>query len=118
MAAGFMIAMVLAAGTPGAAEATDVAYDAMIEGRHEVAIARLEDAATDDPARLINLAAAYAAQGRYAEARDAYERAAYADRFELETADGSWIDSRVLARRSLAALDQAVLTNTRMAQVD
>ncbi|WP_066552453.1 hypothetical protein [Croceicoccus bisphenolivorans] len=118
MAVTFIMAMVLAAGTQGAADKVDVAYDALSEGQSKAAIAQLEPAkASDDPAHLINLAAAYAAEGRYAEARAAYERAAYAERFELETANGDWVDSRVLARKALAQLDRSAV-DTRMASME
>lgn len=119
MAAGFMMAMVLAAGSPVAGDSVDVAYDALMEGRHDAAIAQLENATDrNDPARLINLAAAYAAEGRMAEARATYERAAFAERYELETADGKWVDSRVLARQALASLDVTRLDSARMANAN
>ncbi|GGD51939.1 hypothetical protein [Croceicoccus pelagius] len=115
MAATFILATVLAAGAPAAADSVDVAYDAMMQGKHEVAIEKLEG--TDDAARLINLGAAYAAEGRVLDARAAYEKAAFAERYELETADGQWVDSRVLARQALASLDRPYL-DTRMAKAD
>jgi len=119
MAVSFVMAMALAAGTQGAGDRVDVAYEALAEGRAEVAIAQLEPVENvDDPARLINLAAAYAAQGRVAEARAAYERAAFAERYELETASGHWIDSRVLARQAIANIDQGRMVEARMASVE
>ena len=118
MSVGIAAALLLAAGVPAAGEGADVAYDALVQGRTEAAIARLEGAEQSDPAVLINLAAAYAAEGRMAEARAAYERATFAERYELETANGEWIDSRVLARRALAAMDRSALDTTRMAQVE
>lgn len=119
MPAGFAIALLLAAGAPAATEGTDVAYEALLDGQHQAAIVQLENSdQAEDPAVLINLAAAYAAEGRFADARAAYERAALADRYELETTEGNWVDSRVLARRALAAMDRAVLDNTRMARAE
>lgn len=115
MAATFILATVLAAGAPAAADSVDVAYDALIQGQHEVAIEKLEG--TSDAARLINLGAAYAAEGRVVDARAAYEKAAFAERYELETASGEWVDSRVLARQALASLDRPYL-DTRMAKID
>ena len=47
-------------------------------------------------------------------ATSGFERAAYAERYELETANGQWVDSRVLARQALARLDRSAL-ESRMA---
>lgn len=114
MSATFMMAALLAAGAPAAADSVDVAYDALSQGRTDAAIAQLEPVESSDPAAMINLAAAYAAHGRVAEARTLYEKAAYADRYELETSSGDWVDSRVLARQGLAQMDKFAI-DTRMA---
>ncbi|RVQ68984.1 hypothetical protein EKN06_01850 [Croceicoccus ponticola] len=116
MSAFLALAFALAAGSSGTVDTVDVAYDALTQGRTEAAIAKLETRGnSDDPARLINLAAAYTAQGRFAEARATYEQAAFAERYELETADGKWQDSRVLARQAMAGLDR-MSVDTRMAR--
>lgn len=91
-------------------EPVDVAFDELTAQRNAAAIARIEsnqhlDEA--DPARLINLGIAYARQGDSDAARALFERAArHAQRLNLETATGDWVDSRALARRALAALDR------------
>ena len=87
----------------------DVAYEALAEGRTADAIAQLSDsraAETDDPATLINLGAAYAREGRTSEARAMFVAAMKSDiRYELELADGRWIDSRKAAKLALERLD-------------
>lgn len=88
----------------------DVAYDALSDGRASEAIARIEALLAqqpEDPALLINLAAAHLQQGDDEMAAEAYRRAADSSaRYELELADGSWADSRKLARRALALLER------------
>ena len=60
-----------------------------------------------DPAIQINHAVAAARLGDLAAARKSFGAAARnADRFELETLAGDWVDSRVLARRGIALLDE------------
>ncbi|WAT17550.1 tetratricopeptide repeat protein [Aurantiacibacter sp. MUD11] len=90
-------------------ETRDVAYESVAAGDMQTAIANLEAARAEnpgDPALLINLGAAYAATGDFARAEEAY-RAAIAsnDRYELELADGQWIDSRRAARLALLSLE-------------
>ncbi|APE27857.1 tetratricopeptide repeat protein [Aurantiacibacter gangjinensis] len=91
------------------AETRDVAYEELTSGEAASAIALLEAARVEnpsDPALLINLGAAYAAAGEYARAEEAY-RAAIAsnERYELELANGDWIDSRQAARLALLSLE-------------
>ncbi len=92
-------------------ETREVEYDALASGEARTAIAQLEQARADnpgDPALLINLGAAYAAVGEYALAETAYREAiASEDRYELELANGDWIDSRRAARLALLSLGQA-----------
>lgn len=90
-------------------ETRDVEFDALVSGEAAAAIQRLEAARAenpDDPALLINLGAAYAATGDFAKAEEAY-RAAFAseERYELELANGDWIDSRRAARMALLSLE-------------
>ncbi len=91
----------------------DVAYEALADGRAAEAIARIEALLAeqpDDPALLINLAAAYWQQGDYEMAAQAYRRAAEtAERYDLELADGRWMDSRSVARQALARLESTQL---------
>lgn len=87
----------------------DVAFEELSQADNAAAIARIEanqQLEQSDPARLINLGAAYAREGRLAEARSLFEAAAHSEnRVRLETATGEWVDSRRLAYRALAMLD-------------
>jgi hypothetical protein len=89
----------------GAVDSTDVAYEAMSQGRTDQAIAQLRG--QTDPAALINLGTAYARKGMRGEALASFTAAMAADRYELQLADGSWIDSRRAARIAAARLDRA-----------
>ena len=109
----------LLAGQGLVADRVDVAYEALAQGDAVTAAARIEDndvLAEDDPARLINLGSAYLQQGMIDQARAMFEAAAMSPiRYSLETADGEWEDSRVLARKALAGLDRYTIDGTRMA---
>ena len=116
---GFAMIM-LAAGPVQAVEQVDVAFEQMVAGQDEAAIRQInanEELATDDPARLMNLGVAHARRGDTQAAREAFEAVLVTeDRQYLETAEGEWVDSRVLARQALAMLDEGrLVTNTRMA---
>ncbi|RPF71045.1 tetratricopeptide repeat protein [Aurantiacibacter spongiae] len=92
------------------ADQHEVAYDQIAAGEAQQAIARLEAARErmpDDPALLINLGAAYAATGNFEKAGECY-RAAIAsdDRYELELANGEWMDPRSAARLALRELER------------
>lgn len=91
----------------GAIDNTEVAYEAMTQGRTDAAIEQLRARAGDDPAALINLGTAYARKGMRAEAKASFDAAIAADRYELQLADGSWMDSRRAARVAAARLDKA-----------
>lgn len=86
-----------------------VAYAELRAGENEAAVAKLTgDSGVDarDPSRLINLGTAYARLGRTADARAAYRAAAASPiRYDLELADGSYMDSRWAARTALAGLE-------------
>ena len=96
--------------TAAESDRVDVAFEALAEGRTEEAVVQLQEsrrAQSDDPAVLINLGTAYARQGRTDEARAMFRAAlTSSERYELELADGRWIDSRAAARMALANLDQ------------
>ena len=98
----------LAVETPSADRAPDVAYEELASGRSDAALQKLEAAGalqSDDPAALINLGAAYAATGNTSKAMASYRAAmASAERYDLQLADGSWMDSRVAARAALQRL--------------
>lgn len=108
MLAGLMFsqAAVLTEPQPGRVETTDVAYEAMAQGRTDAAIAQLREAAGSDPAALINLGTAYARKGMRAEAMECFTAAMAGERYELQLADGSWMDSRRAARIAAARLEK------------
>ncbi len=86
----------------------DVAFEELQDGRNAAAVARIEanqTLETDDPARLINLGTAHARLGDNDTAARHF-MAALASRtpYELELADGSWVDSRRAARMALDGL--------------
>lgn len=104
-------------------ETVDVAYEELASGQNQAAIQTLETSEAleaNDPARLMNLAAAYAREGELAEAQAMYRAAIFSEERQLlETGDGRWVDSRVLARQALAALENsAALAATRMASAE
>jgi hypothetical protein len=83
----------------------DVAYSAMTHGDNDAAIDKLRASAGSDPAALINLGTAYARKGMKREAAASFAAAmASSDRYELQLADGSWMDSRRAARIALDRL--------------
>lgn len=88
----------------------DVAYDELRAGRNAEAVERIRASgllADGDPAALINLGAAYARQGDKQGARDCYRSAILSKtRYDLELADGEWMDSRAAARLAFVRLDQ------------
>lgn len=114
-----LITMLLAAATASvvpvpapSAGVADVAYVELVNGNAAAAVRKLEADRADraDPALLINLGAAYARQGATDKALAAYRAAiASPDRYELELANGTWMDSREVARQALANLQRASL---------
>jgi len=89
-------------------EQKQVAYDALVEGDAERALADLEARRVqepEDPALLINLGAAHAQLGQAERAAAAYQAAIDSKtRYQLELADGRWIDSRRVARMAMDSL--------------
>jgi Tfp pilus assembly protein PilF len=112
------LAVTVAAVMPAAALAetasepdrVDVAFEALAEGRTAEAMVQLQasrEERSKDPAVLINLGTAYARQGRIDEARAMFEAAmTSSERYDLELADGSWVDSRTAAKMALANLGE------------
>ena len=92
------------------ADVLPVAYAELKAGENRVVVEKLTgDTRLDarDPSRLINLGTAYARLGRTAEAAAAYDNAIGSPiRYDLELADGRYVDSRWAARTALANLDQ------------
>ncbi|HEU4651005.1 MAG TPA: tetratricopeptide repeat protein [Croceibacterium sp.] len=101
--------------TPGAEPPTmeqrEVAYAEIAAGHPDAAIRAIEARLAtdpDDPALLINLGAAYARKGDADRAAKAFQAAIDSrTRYELELADGTWVDSRQAARRALETLRTA-----------
>ncbi|MYL97659.1 hypothetical protein GR702_07705 [Novosphingobium sp. FGD1] len=87
------------------ADGADVAYRELAAGQSHEVVRKLEGAGAgdiQDPAVLINLGAAYARAGMTDKALAAYRAAiASPERYDLELADGSWVDSRTAARMAL-----------------
>ncbi len=112
------LTLILAAAiaSPGAVDAVDVAYADLSRGRNEAAIVRIEanaDLPADDHARLINLGIAYAREGRVDEARAMFRAALrHGEAVRLETADGTWLNSRALARQALQMLDRGEFSSS------
>jgi thioredoxin-like negative regulator of GroEL len=89
-------------------ELRDVAYEELATGQTEAALGLIQaELATrpGDPALLINLGSTYLRLGRVAEAQAAFAAAeASGTRYDLELADGRWVDSRRAARLAQADL--------------
>lgn len=87
----------------------DVAYEDMTKGHSAKAVTALEASLKDnpgDPATLINLGTAHARMGDDESAARAFRAALNSPiRYRLELADGTWVDSRVAARRALMRLE-------------
>ena len=89
-------------------EEVDVAYEELRAGKNEEAVDKLTRkgaAQSGDPAALINLGTAYAREGMADKALASYRAAIDSpQRYELELADGSWMDSRWAARKAIQNL--------------
>lgn len=100
-------------GETGQTESHDVAYETLASGEARQAITNLEalrEQNPGDPALLINLGSAYAELGDTETAAQYYREAAESDtRYQLELADGSWVDSRRAARTALRRLEESTL---------
>lgn len=88
----------------------DVGYSELAAGQPQAAIERIQaNRAVDanDPAALINLGAAHARMGDLADARMVLTAAiASPERYELQLADGRWMDSRRAARLAMSQLQE------------
>ncbi|RYG28396.1 MAG: tetratricopeptide repeat protein [Burkholderiales bacterium] len=86
----------------------EVAFEELTAGQPEAAIAKIEangGVASRDPAALINLGNAHARLGRTEKALEYYSAAIASDvRYDLELADGRWLDSRQAARMARDSL--------------
>jgi len=85
-----------------------VAFAELRAGENQAAVEKLTGETqldARDPSRLINLGTAYARLGRTADAKAAYEAAAASPiRYDLELANGDYMDSRWAARTALTNL--------------
>lgn len=101
-----------------AAPGVDVAYQSLAQGQDQLAIEQIEantELETDDPARLINLGIAHARKGDENRARQYFQAAIDSrERYDLETAEGAWVDSRMLARRAMKMLVRGEFSASRM----
>ena len=107
--AGLMLAQSASAITVEGQPQTDLlGYQALSAGRPDLAIARISAdpvMSASDPAALINLGTAYARTGDHAAALARYQAALTSrDRYDLELADGRWLDSRAAARLAIVML--------------
>jgi Tfp pilus assembly protein PilF len=86
----------------------DAAYEQMANGNMLQVVARLRDSERDasaDPSRLINLGTAYARLGRVDDAMRVYKAAATSsERYDIELADGTMMDSHAVARLAMKRL--------------
>ena len=87
------------------AEAADVAFDELRAGQAQAAIQRIRAnraVEADDPSALSTLGAAHARSGQAEQARGYYLAAvASRQRYDVELADGRWMDSRRAARLAI-----------------
>ncbi len=94
-------------------QTTDVAFEAIAAGHNAEAISALQDRLAEnpgDPALLINLGTAYQRSGDSQRAAAAFQAAVDSGtRYQLELADGSWVDSRHAARLAMQSLDRTML---------
>lgn len=114
MAATALIVTALLASSPvaptvdsNAPERADVGFEELATNRPEAAIEKIGNGThtSRDPAALINLGNAHARLGETEQALEYYRRAIESDmRYDLELADGSWMDSRHAAQKARDAL--------------
>jgi Tfp pilus assembly protein PilF len=88
----------------------DVAFEELARGDPVAAIERIRsnpEISENDPAALINLGTAHARMGQRAAAENYYRAAITSrQRYALELADGTWMDSRRAARLAMDRLQQ------------
>lgn len=100
-------------------EAVRIGFDELKRGQNVAAIQEImaNDAlSSDDPARNINLAVAYAREGDTAQAQAHFRAALLSEsRVTLQTAGGEWVDSRALARQGLRKLERGAFEGEQFA---
>lgn len=116
-----LTALALAQGSPSAATSAslmlptdapqmEVAYRELSADRPAEAVARIEAnrSVRNQPGALINLGTAYARMGRADKAMDAFQTAVRSrQHYDLQLADGRWMDSREAARLAMRKLELA-----------
>jgi len=94
-------------------ERVDVAYEELVAGDAEAAVLQLEAELAEhggNPALLINLGSAYAQLGNYERAKFYYRAARDCEeQYQLELANGRWLDSRDAATLALATVELEAL---------
>ncbi len=123
VAALLIVSAVLAHSSPpsitvdAGADRVEVAYEELMHGHPEAAISKIRSNRrldVDEPAALINMGSAYARLGRTSEAQACYRSAiASNNRYDLELADGSWMDSRRAARLAAKMLNKGTVLTLR-----
>lgn len=97
-----------------------VAYETLRAGQTDAAIRHLQassDLSPRDPSRLINLGSAYARLGQTEEAAAMFRAAADSPiRYDVELANGTYMDSRWAARMALARLESRTRGTVTLAQ--
>ena len=93
------------------AQSSGTVYGELAQSQAEATILRIlasDQFDSKDPATLINLGAAYAKIGQKDRALAMYRAAiASPDRYDLQLADGRWMDSRAAARLAAASLEKS-----------
>ena len=93
------------------AQSSGTVYGELAQSPTEATISRIlasDQFDSKDPATLINLGAAYAKIGQKDRALAMYRAAiASPDRYDLQLADGRWMDSRAAARLAAASLEKS-----------
>lgn len=93
------------------AQSSGTVYGELAQSQTEATISRIlasDQFDSKDPATLINLGAAYAKIGQKDRALAMYRAAiASPDRYDLQLADGRWMDSRAAARLAAAPLEKS-----------
>ena len=119
MAIATLFAGLLAAGATLAPQAQTANMDTSepVAVSDEIEVAAVLD--SGDPVQLLNRGVDHARQGETEQARAMFTRVAdNRMRYQMETAQGGWEDSRNLARKALGMLDRGEFTAARVAKVD
>ena len=119
MAIATLFAGLLAAGAALAPQADRSAANTAepVGASEEIEVAAVMD--SGDPVQLLNRGVDFARQGETERARAMFTRVAdNRMRYQMETAQGEWADSRNLARKALGMLDRGEFVPSRVAKAD